>query len=643
VIAAGVTYSVTDTHVAGAVTMNAAVDLQTSNLFVDAGGVLTVNGKTLDIGGNLTVTISQAGVSPNFVSAGDGLKMTNVNDRVNVAGSATFTAIAYHFSATSAGNFSAGVLSVGGNFTSTHNYQGASNSWDTSFISTGTKVVLNGTVSQAVSFTLPSVTRSRFSDLEISNAVGVSLSSAITITGSLSSPATIVAKLLSSGQTITVPGAANIGGLILDNTTLVLSSAPTLFDNVTFQNYTATPLLLNFSGATGASALTFNNLNYSTALPAGQFHIGGTGTGNTITINGTNLATGTEQFKTAVGTFTSHPYPNISIAAASVAEGSGGGTTTLNLTVTLATTATQNVSVDYATSDGTALAASDYTATTATVTISAGQLTGTIPVLVNADNLFEADETLNVTISNPVHTIITTAAAVGTILNDDVGAGGVNDTGVTTWSNATVNNLTVTQAAFPVQDADVGRDALATAGTLPAKTGAGNAGFDFTKLDANGASLPAASTAWSCVQDNVTGLTWEVKTAANAAYTYTWFDSNAASNVGTPGMANGGVCVDTIHCDTEKYVAAMNTAAVCGFTDWRVPKMQELRSIVDYGVGGGALIDAGYFPNTTGQTWTSNTYPANGAYALYMNFGDGASFYRAKSTAYNLRLVRGTP
>src|SRR5262249_46779209 len=56
------------------------------------------------------------------------------------------------------------------------------------------------------------------------------------------------------------------------------------------------------------------------------------------------------------------PPPQLSIAGVSVTEGNSG-TTTAVFTVTLSPPATQTVTVHYATSDGTATAGSDYTAT----------------------------------------------------------------------------------------------------------------------------------------------------------------------------------------------------------------------------------------------------------------------------------------
>ena len=80
---------------------------------------------------------------------------------------------------------------------------------------------------------------------------------------------------------------------------------------------------------------------------------------------------------------------------------------TTNLTVTLSAASGKDVTVDYATSDGTATAGSDYTATSGTLTISAGDTTGTIGITVLADNLDEdLAETLTVTLSNATNATI---------------------------------------------------------------------------------------------------------------------------------------------------------------------------------------------------------------------------------------------
>jgi hypothetical protein len=96
------------------------------------------------------------------------------------------------------------------------------------------------------------------------------------------------------------------------------------------------------------------------------------------------------------------------------------GTTAFSFDVTLSEAPTANVTVDFATADGTATAGSDYTAQTGTLTFSVGgPLTQTITVLVTGDILSEADETFTVALSNPTAgTTITNGTGTGTIEND---------------------------------------------------------------------------------------------------------------------------------------------------------------------------------------------------------------------------------
>jgi len=113
--------------------------------------------------------------------------------------------------------------------------------------------------------------------------------------------------------------------------------------------------------------------------------------------------------------------PTLSIADTSVIEGNSG-TATLDFTVTLSRSSTSNVSVAFATSDATAVAGSDYTASSDTLTIAPGATSGTITVDVLGDTNGESDETLTVTLSNASNATIVDGSAVGTIENDDAPA-----------------------------------------------------------------------------------------------------------------------------------------------------------------------------------------------------------------------------
>jgi len=380
----------------------------------------------------------------------------------------------------------------------------------------------------------------------------------------------------------------------------------------------------------------------------------------TFTVTLSNPSGATLGTSSATGTISNDDSLAISISDASVAEGNSGPAI-LTFIVALNGKAASDVTVDYATADGTGnnratTADSDYIAKATTqLTISAGSTSKTFDVTVQGDTIPESNETFKVNLSNPSGSgaILGTSTATGTISNDDA-FGKLNDTGMDTWGNASVNNLTATQTLFPGQDADYGRDSTNNVDTD------GHNGFSFTQLDSNGDTMATSgdyiNNPWSCVRDNVTGLIWEVKTDTGGndlndqSWTYTWYNSDSASNGGGVGSTNGGSCIDATNCDTEKYVAAVNGVALCGFTDWRLPTRDELALLIDhsnsaYNGGTGATVDLAYFPNViAGGYWTASSEPASAststkAWSVYFSQGnvvDGTKF-----GTLQVRLVRG--
>jgi hypothetical protein len=225
-------------------------------------------------------------------------------------------------------------------------------------------------------------------------------------------------------------------------------------------------------------------------------------------------------------------------------------------------------------------------------------------------------------------------------------SGPLSDTGVNWCADEDSNNLDCPQATHPGQDGDHGRDA--DSGLV--KTGGGHAGFDFTKLDADGTPLTDqgadyATTPWACVRDNHTGLIWEVKVDNSSSlhhkdHIFSWYNSDPDTNGGDAGTANGGTCVDEDNCDTEKFVAAVNTDTLCGASDWRMPGREELRSILNYGVVNPA-IDSAYFPNTNASQYWSSSPGGSWNLAWDVYFSDGHDARNSKYSTYRVRLVRG--
>ena len=106
----------------------------------------------------------------------------------------------------------------------------------------------------------------------------------------------------------------------------------------------------------------------------------------------------------------------IAVADARVEEGADA---VLAFAVTLSRAASGTLTVDYATSDGTATAGEDYTATSGTLTFEAGESEKTIEVAVLDDFHDEGEETLTLRLSNPSGGRVTDGEATGTIENRD--------------------------------------------------------------------------------------------------------------------------------------------------------------------------------------------------------------------------------
>src|SRR5690606_16315331 len=109
---------------------------------------------------------------------------------------------------------------------------------------------------------------------------------------------------------------------------------------------------------------------------------------------------------------------NLSIDDVAIAEGNAG-TQLLVFTVTCAGTGT-GITVDWATSNGTATAGSDFTGATGTLGPFNCASPQTISVVINGDGTYEPDETFTVNLSNPsLDVAIVDSQGIGTITNDD--------------------------------------------------------------------------------------------------------------------------------------------------------------------------------------------------------------------------------
>ncbi|MEA2014216.1 MAG: DUF1566 domain-containing protein [Thermodesulfobacteriota bacterium] len=164
----------------------------------------------------------------------------------------------------------------------------------------------------------------------------------------------------------------------------------------------------------------------------------------------------------------------------------------------------------------------------------------------------------------------------------------------------------------------------------------------YTKLGQNGTSLPDTATqsdGWIMTRDNVTGLIWEIKTDDGSVHDkdnkYTWYDSNPGTNGGNAGTAGNGT-------DTEDFIDALNAENFGGFSDWRLPSIKELSSLVNSDIAyPGPTINTAWFPRTmSSYYWSSTTYASHTDYAWRVNFNYGYVGGIYKSYSYYVRAVR---
>ncbi len=109
---------------------------------------------------------------------------------------------------------------------------------------------------------------------------------------------------------------------------------------------------------------------------------------------------------TSIGTVTidNNDTADVTIADLVVQEPDTGNPNAIaTFTISLSRIADQDITLEVETADGTATAGSDYQSNTQTVTILAGQTTGTFSVDVFGDNLVELDESILVDLSDPAY------------------------------------------------------------------------------------------------------------------------------------------------------------------------------------------------------------------------------------------------
>jgi len=316
---------------------------------------------------------------------------------------------------------------------------------------------------------------------------------------------------------------------------------------------------------------------------------------------------------------------------------------------------TPDVAVDYAiTITGTAVQgiSEDYTISNPSIlSFTPGSTTASLTISTNKkDDIYDA-RTLSLTFTGSTGD----PATLPLLISGNVY---LNDTGMTTYSD-TSNFALTTQASgnYALQDAAYGLDVIINSDATINNGGdsqdtssvfyknsrdvdtanqeyKGKAGFRFLKIANNGMPVAATSNNYSCVEDEITGLLWQVKSTTNvltnsetdpalpaqyqmdeehrynaANFSYPWEASELSgvgpgwhhgspnnnndsftTNTDPAGFANGlcgynsgyGDRDFALYCASGSYANETNFLKRCGKSNWVVPTVEQLRSIINY-------------------------------------------------------------
>jgi hypothetical protein len=301
--------------------------------------------------------------------------------------------------------------------------------------------------------------------------------------------------------------------------------------------------------------------------------------------------------------------------------------------------------------------AGDYIVESTQLVIPAGVTSATLPITVVEDGLSEGGESIAITMSAPGFTVSKDTTVVH--IPGDLA---INDTGTILFYNGTGFQATES-ADYPSQDADHGLDVDATDTD-------GKAGFRLTRLDDAGNAVSAGNPYRCVKDENTgliwevktsptvipagdptksyAGFVEEEVRLSNletddpdykpyaynnvhaawqsANYAYYWFNENADINGGSAGASGPagydgymmqqtcafpnqnqvGYSSSTNRCNTDLYAKYASALAVCGVKDWRMPTIEELRSILNYNPTDDGL-DPNYFPFMNGYRYLSST------------------------------------
>jgi uncharacterized repeat protein (TIGR01451 family) len=204
------------------------------------------------------------------------------------------------------------------------------------------------------------------------------------------------------------------------NTATGVSLTDVLPPNFTLQSISVSQNVYPGPQANGGGTLVFNLGSLTGGSTATITITGSAGSVGSITnqVSVSRTDPGANTNYNTASAITAVIAPSLSINDVSLFEGSSG-TTNAVFTVSLWPPPGQTATVQFATSNQTAVAGTDYVGASGTLTFAPGMTNRTVAVPVIGSLLNEATKTFTVNLFNPTNAVLAKAQGVGTILNDN--------------------------------------------------------------------------------------------------------------------------------------------------------------------------------------------------------------------------------
>jgi hypothetical protein len=335
------------------------------------------------------------------------------------------------------------------------------------------------------------------------------------------------------------------------------------------------------------------------------------------------------------------PATLLSVSDATLIEGNSGTTNAL-VTVKLSNSSNPQVSVNYSTANGTALAGSDYQAASGTLTFKKGEMSKMILVPVIGDRLHEANETFFVNLRNATHATIADGQGVVTITDDDPLVN-ISDVTITEGNAGTTQcNFLVTLSSAPTQavtvnyatadgSASAGSDYQAASGVLtfnPGQSsqnvtvlvngdrlGESNEYFFVNLTSANGADGQGVATivddeprisvgAASAVEgnDGTTAMVFTVtlSAASDVPVTVDYTTADGAASAGSDYQSASGTLTFAPNETSKTFTVTVNGDRLAEPDEWvNVVLSNAANAVIDGGLNYGTIVNDEPFADIT--------------------------------------------